>query len=107
MVINKPAGLLSQGTPDPKREHVLSVMKKDFPVQEFFLHHRLDKDTSGVLLLGKSTRANAPLTEIFRTPGPENLLGDQLDSPRASRKKLCRSKSFGSGLRPKKSARKK
>jgi RluA family pseudouridine synthase len=30
------------------------------------LHHRLDKDTSGVILLSKSKRANGPLTDMFR-----------------------------------------
>ncbi len=71
IAINKPAGLLSQGTPDPKRPHAISVLKEQLRPQEgkdfnLFLHHRLDKDTSGVLLLGKSSRANSPLTEIFR-----------------------------------------
>jgi RluA family pseudouridine synthase len=67
IAVNKPAGLPSQGTVDPRRPHVISVLKQQMPTgREFFLHHRLDKDTSGVLLLGKSKRANAPLTEIFR-----------------------------------------
>lgn len=71
IAINKSAGLLSQGTPDPNRPHVVSVLKKQFMNSgqkevDLYLHHRLDKDTSGVLLLGKSQRANAPLTEIFR-----------------------------------------
>jgi RluA family pseudouridine synthase len=66
IVVNKPSGLPSQGTPDPKRSHVLSELEKLKPGMKFYLHHRLDKDTSGVLLLGKSKRANAPLTNIFR-----------------------------------------
>ncbi len=33
---------------------------------QVFLHHRLDKDTSGVLLFSKSKMANGPLTEMFR-----------------------------------------
>jgi RluA family pseudouridine synthase len=66
IAIDKPPGLPSQGTVDPKRPHVISVLQQQFPKKEFFLHHRLDKDTSGVLLLGKTKRANAPLTDIFR-----------------------------------------
>lgn len=64
--INKPAGLPSQQTIDPRRPHVISELKKQFPGKDFFLHHRLDKDTSGVLLLGKSQRSNKFLTDIFR-----------------------------------------
>lgn len=64
--INKPAGLPSQQTLDKNRPHVVSELYKQFPEQDFFLHHRLDKDTTGVMLLGKSERVNKALTEIFR-----------------------------------------
>lgn len=66
IAIQKPAGLPSQGTLDPKRPHAVSVLKLVRPQSTIFLHHRLDKDTSGVLLLSKSTRINAALTDIFR-----------------------------------------
>jgi RluA family pseudouridine synthase len=66
LAVHKPAGLPSQQTPDPKRAHVVSELQKQFPGQRFFLHHRLDKDTSGVLLLSKHPKANPGLTEIFR-----------------------------------------
>jgi RluA family pseudouridine synthase len=65
LVVNKPAGVLSQGTLDPKRMHVISYLQKQMPQIRFYLHHRLDKDTSGVLLLSKSEKANKRLTEIF------------------------------------------
>jgi RluA family pseudouridine synthase len=65
IVVNKPAGIPSQGTLDPKRLHVISYLQKQMSHKIFFLHHRLDKDTSGVLLLSKSERANKRLTEIF------------------------------------------
>ena len=64
--INKPAGLPSQQTIDPRRPHVISELKKQFPEIKFYLHHRLDKDTSGVLVLSKSERVNSALTDIFR-----------------------------------------
>lgn len=71
IAVDKPAGVLSQATPDPNRPHIVSILKQQIGPQnsqlpELYLHHRLDKDTSGVLILGKSKRANAPLTEIFR-----------------------------------------
>ena len=65
IAVLKPAGLASQSTPDPKRPHVISVLQQQYP-HPYFLHHRLDRDTSGVLLLGKTKRVNAGLTEIFR-----------------------------------------
>jgi RluA family pseudouridine synthase len=64
--VNKPAGLNSQQTLDKKIPHVTSQLEKQFPGQKFYLHHRLDRDTSGVMLLGKSERANKFLTDIFR-----------------------------------------
>lgn len=66
LVINKPPGLPSQPTPDPKRASVLSLLQNQLPNTKIFLHHRLDRDTSGVLLFGINPRANKPLTNIFR-----------------------------------------
>ena len=65
LAIAKPAGMLSQQSLDKKRLHVTSWVQKELGLHTY-LHHRLDKDTSGVLLLGKSKRVNAGLTEIFR-----------------------------------------
>jgi RluA family pseudouridine synthase len=65
LVVNKPAGIPSQGTVDPNRMHVMSYLQKQLPQLKLFLHHRLDKDTSGVFLLSKSEKANKRLTEIF------------------------------------------
>lgn len=65
LVVNKPAGLPTQGTRDPRRPHVHALVEAQTG-KKLFLHHRLDKDTSGVLLFGKDPRANKPLTDIFR-----------------------------------------
>ncbi len=66
IAVNKPPGLPSQATVDTRRPHVISQLQIMFPQGKFFLHHRLDRDTSGVLLLGKSERINKAMTEIFR-----------------------------------------
>ena len=66
IAIHKPAGIPSQSTPDPRRPHILGLLQKQRPDQIFFLHHRLDKDTSGVMVLGLSPRANPGLTDLFR-----------------------------------------
>ncbi|AXE65021.1 RluA family pseudouridine synthase [Hyphomonas polymorpha PS728] len=66
LAINKPAGLAVQGGSGQGRhvDGLLAGMEEDGhrPV----LVHRLDKDTSGVLLLAKHPAAAARLTELFR-----------------------------------------
>lgn len=65
VIINKPAGIPSQPTVDPKRPDVFSLLKKEFP-RGIFLHHRLDRDTSGIMLFSISKSCNSALTEMFR-----------------------------------------
>jgi len=68
MVLNKPFGLAVQGGSGMKK-HVdgmlasLANEKGERPV----LVHRLDRDTSGVLLVAKSRKMAAALGEIFRS----------------------------------------
>lgn len=66
IIINKPAGLLSQPSVDKKRFHVVQALQELYPKQKFYLHHRLDKETSGVLLLSKTERVNKKLTYMFQ-----------------------------------------
>jgi 23S rRNA pseudouridine955/2504/2580 synthase len=67
MVLNKPFGLAVQGGSGMKR-HIDGMLEAlasgdTRPV----LVHRLDRDTSGVLLVAKNRRAAAELGEIFRS----------------------------------------
>lgn len=67
LAINKPAGLATQGGTGTK-VHVdgaLDGLKFDAPDKPRLVH-RLDKDTSGVLLLGRSQQAARRLAEAFR-----------------------------------------
>lgn len=66
LAVNKPAGLPSQPTVDKKRANLFTLIKKQKRSDQIFLHHRLDRDTSGVILLSKNKKANAPLTDMFR-----------------------------------------
>jgi 23S rRNA pseudouridine955/2504/2580 synthase len=67
MVLNKPFGLATQGGSGQTRhiDGMLEALAKgdSRPV----LVHRLDRDTSGVLLVAKSRRMAADLGEIFRS----------------------------------------
>jgi len=68
IAINKPPGLPSQGGSGQGERHVdglaeaLSFGRSEKPL----LVHRLDKDTSGVLLLARSKRVARRLSEAFR-----------------------------------------
>jgi 23S rRNA pseudouridine955/2504/2580 synthase len=67
IVLNKPAGLPVQGGSGLKNhvDRLLTGLKFDFP-EKPRLVHRLDKDTSGVLLLGRDRKAAADLAEAFK-----------------------------------------
>lgn len=67
IVINKPAGLPTQGGSKQHR-HVdgLSVALTDGYPEKPRLVHRLDKDTSGVLVLARTPAMASKLTEAFR-----------------------------------------
>jgi 23S rRNA pseudouridine1911/1915/1917 synthase len=67
LVINKPAGLLSVAT-DHEREktayHMLNdYMRKNRPKGRVFVVHRLDRDTSGVLMFAKNERIKLALQD--------------------------------------------
>ncbi|GAU82235.1 RluA family pseudouridine synthase [Bosea sp. BIWAKO-01] len=71
LVIDKPAGLPSHRGPQAKRR-VIPVLTDYLDALRFGLPrrpeaaHRLDKDTSGCLILGRHPRAMAELNQLFR-----------------------------------------
>lgn len=67
IAIDKPAGLAVQGgTGTPKHlDAMLDALKYDLQERPKLVH-RLDKDTSGVLLLARTQFAASKLTELFR-----------------------------------------
>ncbi len=73
IIVNKPPGLPTQPTVDEARENLFAAVKKFLakrsgrPVTQVYLglHHRLDRDTSGVILFTKSVEANPGIAEIF------------------------------------------
>lgn len=68
LVLNKPAGLAVQGGTSLERhlDGMLDVLTLGAPERPRLVH-RLDKDTSGVLLLGRSATAAARLAAAFRS----------------------------------------
>lgn len=65
LVLNKPAGLPTQGTLDPKRDHLYAMAKRYLSDSYLALHHRLDVQTSGVIVMCKKKSANKALAEQF------------------------------------------
>jgi 23S rRNA pseudouridine1911/1915/1917 synthase len=63
LAVDKPAGLPSEPTRDPRRENVLGR----FADRAVGLPHRLDLDTSGVLVLAKTKEALAALNAAFES----------------------------------------
>ena len=70
IAVDKPAGLPSQPTLDESRPNVFGALKdflkkRDGGTPYLGLHHRLDRDTTGVLLFTKNPAANAGVTALF------------------------------------------
>lgn len=69
VVVNKPAGLASQAQLHSKEESVLAALNamdgEEFPLDRLHLVHRLDKDTSGVLLIARHKKAQNYFEEQF------------------------------------------
>jgi 23S rRNA pseudouridine1911/1915/1917 synthase len=71
IVIDKPPGLPAQPTVDEGRDNLFAAVNRflsnrDGIVKPYVgVHHRLDRDTSGIVLFTKSPRVNAAAAEIF------------------------------------------
>lgn len=71
IAIAKPAGVPTQPTIDEARTNALGAVKKFLAARDGVpdpyvgLHHRLDRDTSGVLLFTKKQEANKGISDLF------------------------------------------
>ena len=70
IVVDKPAGLLTAPTPESDRNNLADLLTRRCggPV---FVVHRIDLQTSGLLVFAKSAAANRLLSEQFRTHSVE------------------------------------
>lgn len=57
LIVNKPGDVLSHPTDKTLNNSVTSILKRQFPGLKLHLAHRLDRETSGVLLLTKTPAA--------------------------------------------------
>ena len=79
VVVDKPAGLLSMGSAREKErtahrilnEHLKSITKS--PTQQAFIVHRLDRETSGLMLFARSERIQAELQQTWKSVSKKYL----------------------------------
>ncbi len=77
IVINKPPGLPTQPTLDESRDNLFAAVKRFIAKREGYLvdqvyvglHHRLDRDTSGLVLMTKTKEANPGIADLFKNHG--------------------------------------
>ncbi len=75
IALNKPPGLATQGGPGISRhvDGLLDALRSGGTGERPRLVHRLDRDTSGVLLLARTAAAAAALAQSFRGRAAEKL----------------------------------
>jgi len=91
IVVDKPVGLPTQPTLDESRANGFGTLKaylqkRDGGSPYLGLHHRLDRDTSGVLLFTKDQKANAGVAALFASRALQKTYNT-----------LCLAGSLGSG----------
>ena len=71
IVINKPSGLLTVATDTEKRKTAYSLLsdyvKLEDPDNKIFVVHRLDRETSGLLLFAKNSTVKQQIQETWET----------------------------------------
>jgi 23S rRNA pseudouridine1911/1915/1917 synthase len=77
LIVDKPAGLLT--VPAPKRQDrtltgiINAELKKGSEVFRLYPCHRLDRDTSGLLVYAKGKQAEKKMSGLFRSHGIKKL----------------------------------
>ena len=72
VVVDKPAGLLTAPTPESDRANLASVLRGELG-GEVFVVHRIDLETSGLLVFARTPDANRALAERFRDHDVERV----------------------------------
>lgn len=71
VIVNKPAGLLSVATDKEKRKTAYSMLstyiKQENPDNKIFVVHRLDRETSGLIMFAKSEKVKHKIQESWET----------------------------------------
>lgn len=73
VVIDKPSGMLSVSTAFEKGKTAHALLKKKYRPNKVFVVHRLDQDTSGVMLFALNETCYEKLKKIFEAHALERL----------------------------------
>lgn len=65
VIVNKPIGMLSVSTAFEKSETVHGILKRKYHPRKVYVIHRLDQDTSGVMMFALNEKAYTALKKIF------------------------------------------
>jgi RluA family pseudouridine synthase len=66
IIVDKPSGISSNATTDSSKDHLLAALKRFRPKEKYIsLHHRLDLETSGLLLFCKKKSLNKAISDMF------------------------------------------
>lgn len=65
VIVNKPIGLLSVATAFEKGETMHAILKEHYHPRKVFVVHRLDQDTSGVMVFALNQEASDKLKDLF------------------------------------------
>jgi len=66
VVVDKPAGLLTAPTPESDRNNLADLLKRRPGATPVFVVHRIDLETSGLVVFAKTADANRELSNRFR-----------------------------------------
>src|SRR5262245_15863830 len=66
VVVDKPAGLLTAPTPESDRNNLADLLKRRPGATPEFVVHRIDLETSGLVVFAKTADANRELSNRFR-----------------------------------------
>jgi 23S rRNA pseudouridine1911/1915/1917 synthase len=103
VVIDKPSGLLSMGSAREKERTAHRILNEHFkattksPMQQVFIVHRLDRETSGLMLFARSTAVQSTLQRNWKSVTKKYLAIIEGTPSRAEgtlKDRLVESKSF-------------
>jgi tRNA pseudouridine32 synthase/23S rRNA pseudouridine746 synthase/23S rRNA pseudouridine1911/1915/1917 synthase len=85
VIVNKPSGLLSVSTAFEKGETMHALLKTHYKPRKVFVVHRLDQDTSGVMVFALNEKTSEKLKELFEAHAIERaytaVVEGQFSSP--------------------------
>jgi 23S rRNA pseudouridine1911/1915/1917 synthase len=66
IIIDKPEVLLSVPNDSNKEANILSILRKYLKTEEIYAVHRIDRETSGVMIYAKGEKSREKLDEMFK-----------------------------------------